>query len=99
MLNAPIIREINKALLNLYIRDLYGGIFFQFGDAWTGTAKINEFKRTVGYSVRLGTYSFYAFPTAFEFQAAYGLDEFRDLQGINRGNEWRYYFTLLFDFL
>ena len=98
-LNIPILKGINKALLNLYIRDLYGGIFYQYGDAWTGTAKINEFKRTVGYSIRLGTYSFYAFPTAFEFQAAYGLDKFLDLQGISRGNEWRYYFTLLFDFL
>jgi len=99
MLNTPILKGINKALLNLYIRDLYGGIFFQYGDAWIGTARINEFKRTIGYSLRLGTYSFYAFPTAFEFQAAYGLDKFNDLQGISRGNEWRYYFTLLFDFL
>ena len=98
-LNTPMLKEINRALLNLYIRDLYGGIFFQYGNAWIGTAKISEFKRTVGYSVRLGTYSFYAFPTAFEFQAAYGLDKFNDLQGISRGNEWRYYFTLLFDFL
>ena len=98
-LNAPISNGINKALLNLYIRDLYGGIFFQYGDAWIGTARINEFKRTVGYSIRVGAYSFYAFPTAFEFQAAYGLDKFSDEQGIVRGKEWRYYFTRLFDFL
>ncbi len=98
-LNVPIINDVNKALLNLYIRDVYGGIFFQYGNAWLGAAELNDFKRTIGYSLRVGTFSFYAFPTAFEFQAAYGIDKFTDARGFVRGNEWKYYFTLLFDFL
>ena len=97
--NMPIIKNVNKTLLNLYIRDVYGGLFFQYGNAWLGDVVFNDFKRTIGYSLRVGAYSFYAFPTAFEFQGAYGLDEFKDVNGISRGNEWKYYFTLLFDFL
>ena len=98
-LKVPVIKDINKTFLNLYFRDLYGGLFFQYGNAWIGKASINEFKRTVGYTIRLGAFSFYAFPTAFEFQGAYGLDEFKISSGEKRGGEWKYYFTLLFDFL
>ena len=98
-LNVPIIKEVNKTLLNLYIRDVYGGLFFQYGNAWLGDVKLNEFKKTIGYSLRVGTYSFYAFPTAFEFQGAYGIDRFEDVEGFSHGKEWKYYFTLLFDFL
>jgi len=98
-LNVPVIKSVNKTLLNLYIRDVYGGLFFQYGNAWLGDVELNDFKRTIGYSIRVGTYSFYAFPTAFEFQGAYGLDEFIDVGEISRGKEWKYYFTLLFDFL
>ncbi|MCH8288090.1 MAG: PD40 domain-containing protein [Candidatus Marinimicrobia bacterium] len=98
-LKVPVIKDINKTFLNLYFRDLYGGLFFQYGNAWIGDARINEFKRTVGYTIRLGAFSFYAFPTAFEFQGAYGLDKFTGSNGEKRGGEWKYYFTLLFDFL
>ncbi len=98
-LNVPIIKNVNKTLLNLYIRDVYGGPFFQYGNAWLGDVELNDFKRTIGYSLRVGTYSFYAFPTAFEFQGAFGLDKFVDVEGNPRGNEWKYYITLLFDFL
>ena len=98
-LNVPIIKDVNKTLLNLYIRDMYGGLFFQYGNAWLGDIELNDFKKTIGYSLRVGTYSFYAFPTAFEFQGAYGIDRFKDVEGFNHGNEWKYYFTLLFDFL
>ena len=98
-LNVPIIKEVNKTLLNLYIRDVYGGLFFQYGNAWLGDVKLNDFKKTIGYSLRVGTYSFYAFPTAFEFQGAYGIDRFEDVEGFSHGKEWKYYFTLLFDFL
>ena len=98
-LNVPIIKEVNKTLLNLYIRDVYGGLFFQYGNAWLGDVKLNDFKKTIGYSLRVGTYSFYAFPTAFEFQGAYGIDRFEDVGGFRHGKEWKYYFTLLFDFL
>jgi len=95
----PIIKDVNKTLLNLYIRDVYGSLFFQYGNAWLGDIELNDFKKTIGYSLKVGTYSFYAFPTAFEFQGAYGIDRFEDVEGFSHGNEWKYYFTLLFDFL
>ncbi|MBU0517911.1 hypothetical protein KJ564_03110, partial [bacterium] len=46
-------------------------------------------------------YSFTTFPTAVTFDAAYGLDEFEVVEDnftATYGKEWRYYFTLLFNF-
>jgi len=54
----------------------------------------------------LQAFSYYVYPTAFAFNAAYGIDRFtRDfpstlgsLQEVTYGKEWRFYFTVLFGF-
>jgi len=58
--------------------------------------------RDVGVDLRLALNSYYAFPTAFEFGAYYGLDDLEvttnnDVE-ITYGGEWRYYWKVLFGF-
>ena len=55
-------------------------------------------------SLRFEGFSFYGYPTALSLDAAYGLDDvtyFDDEVEVNYiyGKEWRFYVTLLFDFL
>jgi hypothetical protein len=71
------------------------------GNAWRGDLKSKELKRDVGAGLRVQLHSFYSYPTAVDFDVAYGLDRFAVVEDNNRteyGKEWRYYLTVLFDF-
>jgi hypothetical protein len=65
-----------------------------------------DFKKDFGAELRLQTTSYYVYPTAFTFNAAYGIDEFKRIfpttsnekQEVTYGKEWRFYFTMLFGF-
>ena len=63
------------SLLNLTFDKLYGGLFFELGDAfnWNSYEPIKP-KKDVGVSLRWSIFSFYGFPTAVFFNTAYGLD-------------------------
>ena len=74
---------------------------------WYGNSiKPKDFKKDVGVELRLLTYSYYVYPTAFAFNAAYGLDQFsrifptttNEQKEVTYGKEWRFYFTILFGF-
>lgn len=58
--------------------------------------------KDVGIDLRVNWFSWYAFPTAMEFGAYYGLDEVvvdtENSGSYTYGNEWRYYWRLLFNF-
>ena len=104
----PILFQKQFRVANLTFDKLYGGLFFEFADAfdWDRFSPIKP-KKDVGVSLRLSLFSFYGFPTALYFDAAYGLDKISvyheygigDIQRFNYGNEWRYHFGVLFDFI
>jgi Tol biopolymer transport system component len=101
----PIETELDFRILQVYFRKLYGSVFYDIGDAWSGeTPSLNQWKRDVGFELRLETYSFYAYPTRIFFSGAYGLDQFlwyvRDIATtpVQYGHEWRFYLGVLFGF-
>lgn len=97
----PLFRNINRRYLHTYIHSVYMGLFFDYGNAWAGDLDFGDFKKDAGISLRTQLSSFYSFPTAVSFEAAYGLDEFTviepDFERVY-GKEWRYYLTILFNF-
>ncbi|MCF7824394.1 MAG: hypothetical protein K9N35_09525 [Candidatus Marinimicrobia bacterium] len=114
----PIFRDNYSRFAHLTIRDLYLGLHGQIGTAWTAEPSMVtpddlaawmkheqgqiDFVRDVGVDLRLALNSYYAFPTAVEFGAYYGLDklstETSDNETITYGNEWRFYWKVLFGF-
>ncbi|MBS4029619.1 MAG: PD40 domain-containing protein [Ignavibacteriales bacterium] len=99
----PIWENMDIRIAHLYFDKLYGSLFFDAGNAWTGgTLKGQKFKRDVGAELRLDAFSWYAFPTRIFFNAAYGLDKFQRTTSNNKtvtyGKEWRFYFGVLFGF-
>lgn len=95
----PLLSMMQKQLLHVTGDKLYLGAFFDYGDAFNDD-KVDpgRFKRAVGASLRCQAFSFYGFPTALTFEAAYGLDRVEN-GGQVYGKEWRYYLTALFDFM
>jgi len=93
----PLWRNINKQLMNVHFNHLYLAGFYQIGNAWNGSADINDFKENLGVQVRLDTYSWYLFPTRIFFEAAYPLQE-QFNNDVRYRREWRYYVGVLFDF-
>jgi Tol biopolymer transport system component len=99
----PIIESIDVRFLHLHFDKLYGAIFGDVGDAWTGTPKGNRFKRDAGVELRLESFSWYAYPTRIFLAAAYGFDRFERPTSFNDtvvayGKEWRIYLGVLFGF-
>ncbi len=117
-LRLPIFRDNYSRLAQLTVRDLYLGLHAQVGAAWSADPKqvsLTDFSawmmhereqialvRDVGVDLRLALNSYYAFPTAIEFGAYYGLDEVNvttnNDQDLTYGGEWRYYWKVLFGF-
>ncbi len=114
----PLFRDNYNRLAHLTVRDLYLGFHAQVGAVWASdpakanpddlTALLNHERdqinlvRDVGMDLRLALNSYYAFPTAFEFGAYYGLDDVEVITNNNDvftyGGEWRYYWKVLFGF-
>ncbi|MEA3288330.1 MAG: hypothetical protein U9Q77_13290 [Candidatus Marinimicrobia bacterium] len=117
-LRFPIFRDNYSRVAQFTVRDLYLGFHAQVGAAWkadpdqvslqdfsswmTHESEQIDLVRDVGVDLRLALNSYYAFPTAVEFGAYYGLDEI-DVTTSNNldltyGGEWRYYWKVLFGF-
>ena len=95
----PIFSHLQKRLLHLTSDKFYAGAFVDYGNAFNSSDfDLSTFKKDVGMSLRFSAFSFYGFPTAISLETAYGLDEF-DHENVRYGKEWRYYVTLLFDYL
>ena len=103
----PIWRNIDKQLASLYFRDLYGGLFYETGNAWSDEGFATDgYKNSVGGELRLSMGSFYMFPTAVTWTSAYALDPVEIvLSGfgtipvvIRQERGWSHYFTLAFMF-
>lgn len=97
----PIWENIDFRILQLYFDRLYGEFHADIGNAWSGLPDIKDFKRDVGFELRLDAFSWYAYPTRVFFNGTYGLDAFtynrRDVSA-RYGREWRFYFGILFGF-
>ncbi len=99
----PIVPQWNQRLASLMLHRLYGGVFFEAGNAWSdaGTRGLSTDRllTDAGFELRLETTSFYVFPADLHYEAAFGFDDVRDSEGeLTGGREWRHYWGLLFNF-
>jgi Tol biopolymer transport system component len=99
----PIISSMDLRLGHILFDKLYGGVFFDIGDAVMAPDQfsVSTMKKDAGFELRLETFSFSMYPTRIFFSGAYGLDEFTrrfQLSEVTYGKEWRWYFGMLFGF-
>lgn len=98
----PLATKLNFRILQLYFTKLYGSVFYDLGNAWTGSVpSLKDWKTDAGFEFRLESFSFYAYPTRFFFSGAYGFNQFqKTFSGVQvqYGKEWRFYFGILFGF-
>ncbi|MBN2413640.1 PD40 domain-containing protein [candidate division KSB1 bacterium] len=95
----PVFSHIQKRFLNFTTDKFYAGAFFDYGNAFDeDRINFSEFKKNVGFDLRFTGFSFYGFPTALSISSAYSLDRF-EKEGFTYGREWRYYISLLFEFM
>jgi hypothetical protein len=100
----PISNDLGVRIFQIYFDKLYASVYGDAGDAWTGSSPtLKGLKTDVGAQLRMEAFSFYAYPTAIFFDAAYGLTRFdRYVRTANAsvtyGKEWRFYFGVLFGF-
>ncbi len=97
----PLWENIDFKIFQLYLDKLYGEFHADYGNAWNGLPNIRDFKRDVGFELRLEAFSWYAYPTRFFFNGTYGLDTFsltKNSSTVTYGKEWRFYFGVLFGF-
>lgn len=98
----PLASKLNFRVLQFYFTKLYGSVFYDLGNAWTGSVPpLKDWKTDAGFEFRLESFSFYAYPTRFFFSGAYGFNRFqKTFSGVQvqYGKEWRFYFGVLFGF-
>lgn len=101
-LRFPILVGVAQSVGPVHFDRLTGTLFAEAGDAWNRGLTNAELRRDAGAELRLKMFSWYGFPTNLALTAAYGLDRFAVVEGPIRqtyGREWRWYVTLLFDYL
>ncbi len=99
----PIVSSLGFKLGHILFDKLYGGVFFDAGDAVASPARyaLKSLKKDIGFELRLESFSFSMYPTRIFFSGAYGLDQFTrtfNQKPVTYGHEWRWYFGMLFDF-
>ena len=95
----PLFRHLGLRLMHMYFDKVFLGVFYDYGNAFNANKpKLSDFKSSVGFELRVDSYSFYSYPTRIFFNAAYGLDKF-EVENQAYGKEWRYYFGLSFGYL
>jgi hypothetical protein len=101
----PIFRRSNRQMSWLTFKDLYGGVFYEAGSAWNSETIPDNYYSSTGGELRLNLGSFYNYPTAVNFTAAYALDGaryvnplFTDVPDVVYDPQWRYYLVVGFTF-
>jgi hypothetical protein len=100
----PLVENIDFRFLQIYFDKLYAAVYGDVGTAWTGGGpKGHRFRKDVGIELRLESFSYYAYPTRFFFNATYGFDRFDRYvdsfaRSVTYGREWVFHFGILFDF-
>jgi hypothetical protein len=69
----------------------------QFAEALQAGVLGANWKQDIGAQLRIGGWSYYAYPLAMTLEAVYGLDEFL-VYDKNMGGSWRFYWSILFEF-
>jgi len=99
----PILSHIDYKLAQFYLDKIFGGIYFDYGNAWNEKfPSFKEFKKGIGSELRIKLISYYIFPTSVFFNAAYSFDRFeRQTRGktILYGKEWLFYAGVLYEFV
>ncbi|MCF7811709.1 hypothetical protein K9N50_12045, partial [bacterium] len=100
----PILTQIDKRWGPFYFDRLHGAVFTETGNAWTDQTELHNLQmmNDLGAELRLRLFSWYGLPTDLQISGAYGFNQFDIVEDDIRtsyGNEWRFYFTLLFGFL
>jgi hypothetical protein len=94
----PLFRNLKVSLLHLYFDKIYLAASYDYGGAFVKTKGFSsKLHDSATLQLRADLFSFYGFPTRLGFDAAYGFDQFQN-RSFTYGKEWRYYFTLAFDF-
>jgi Tol biopolymer transport system component len=97
----PLWSDAAKSLGIVDLDKIYLQVYGDIGNAWVGDFDAADLKKDFGISLKTQLYSFTTFPTAVSIDAAYGFDKFQvDLDDAveTYGEEWRFYFTVLFNF-
>lgn len=99
----PLLSSMDLRIGHLLFDKLYGGLFFDAGDAHNEVRsfRLSDLKKDVGVELRMENFSYSVYPTRIFFSAAYGLDSFsrRFLSdSVTYGHEWRFYFGILYSF-
>jgi len=99
----PIVSSLDFRIGHLLFDKLYGGVFYDIGDATMQPDQmtLRSGKQDAGFELRLETFSFSMYPTRIFFSGAYGLTDFTrtfNFAPIRYGREWRWYFGMLFGF-
>ena len=100
----PIWRKINRRASVLYIGSLYAGLFAEAGKAWTtDELDLNGNQKDVGFDLRLKGFTFYSYPVAASFEAAYSLNKVTyavpfTTEEITYEKDWKFYGSVLFSF-
>jgi hypothetical protein len=73
----PILPDVRRQVLFLYIDKVYARLYGDAAAAWTGPwSGSGGFRKDVGAELRFGLGSFYLLPTAVFVSGTYGLDSF-----------------------
>jgi outer membrane translocation and assembly module TamA len=97
----PISDNLDFRLAHMYFDKLYGSFFFDYGNAWMSKTSMKDFKKDLGFELRLETFSFYMYPTRIFVSSAYGLDDFSNVYNkktIYFGRDLKLYLGILFGF-
>lgn len=101
----PVWRGIDRRISVLSLGSLYAGIFAEAGKAWTtDEIDLNGNQKDVGFDLRLKGFTFYSYPIAASFEAAYSLNDvayvapFTGETTIYEKNDWKFYGSVLFSF-
>ncbi|MBN1999487.1 PD40 domain-containing protein [candidate division KSB1 bacterium] len=100
----PIFRGLQRRVFNVTTDKLYFAFTLGRGNALVEQKRfapldlVKNMKSDIGFNLRFSAFSFYGFPTALSLTAAYGINKFKNEES-TYGGEWRYYLTLLFDFI
>jgi Tol biopolymer transport system component len=101
----PILRNINRQVLNIYLSSIYAAVYADAGKAWNeDEIEFRNNVKDIGYEIRAKGFTFYTYPLAVSFEAAYGFDEIEYYdptimdQPLIEGKSWRYYGSVMFSF-
>jgi hypothetical protein len=77
----PLLEDIGKRSLFLYLDRLYGMVFVDSGRAWfDGRLAIGDFDTDAGCGARLKSFVFYHLPLNLELSLAHGFDDYEDIR-------------------